>query len=57
VLTFPGAARKPVGNPVIVDLARECTDSVVGSLREMGMPALQLWLQRTSVITQRQPTV
>jgi uncharacterized hydrophobic protein (TIGR00271 family) len=37
VLTFPGAARKPVGNLVIVDLARECTDSVVGSLRELGV--------------------
>jgi uncharacterized hydrophobic protein (TIGR00271 family) len=37
VLTFPGAARKPVGDLVIVDLARECTDSVVGSLRELGV--------------------
>ena len=37
VLTFPSAARKPVGDLVIVDLARECTDSVVGSLRELGV--------------------
>jgi uncharacterized hydrophobic protein (TIGR00271 family) len=37
VVVLPGAARTPVGDVVMCDVAREAGDELIGSLRELGL--------------------
>jgi hypothetical protein len=38
IVHLPGAARQPVGDVVLCDVAREAASIVLGDLQEMGVP-------------------
>jgi len=61
VAVVPGASRKPVGDLVIADVAREAADSVVEQLKKLGIDEagsiqvepVHTWLSKSAIEAQR----